>query len=55
VITDAANCSNDAAGGDYAPLSSIGSIGDYAVIVAVDANLPGYYKNSTTLGIYWQR
>jgi len=33
------------AGGDYTPLASIGSIGDYAVS-AVNLYNPGYYKNS---------
>ena len=31
---------------DYTPLSSVGSIGDYAVVVAATTN-PGYYKNSS--------
>jgi hypothetical protein len=36
----------DAEGGDVTPLSSVGSIGDYA-IVTVDVNKKGYYKNSS--------
>jgi hypothetical protein len=35
----------DAAGGNYTPLATVGSIGDYAV-VSVATNIPGYYKSS---------
>lgn len=42
-ITDTADVV-DAAGGDYTPLDTIGSIGDYAVSVVSLTNL-GYYKN----------
>jgi len=35
----------DFAGGDYTPKTTIGSIGDYAV-VGIATNLPGYYKSS---------
>jgi len=45
VLTDVADVV-DAEGGDYTPLDSIGSIGDYAVS-AMSHNLPGYYKNSS--------
>ena len=40
----------DAAAGDYEPLPSIGSIGDYAV-VAFAQFMPGYYKNSENLWV----
>jgi len=40
----------DAAGGDYEPLPSIGSVGDYAVI-AFAQFIPGYYKNSLNLWV----
>ncbi len=40
----------DAAGGDYEPLPSIGSVGDYAVI-AFAQFIPGYYKNSSNLWV----
>ena len=43
VITDSADVV-DAAGGDYTPLETIGSIGDYAVS-AVSLETPMYYKN----------
>jgi len=43
VITDTANVV-DYAGGDYTPLTTIGSIGDYAVS-AVSLENPMYYKN----------
>lgn len=36
----------DADGGDYTPLSSIGSIGDYAM-VTISTIIKGYYKNSS--------
>jgi hypothetical protein len=45
VITDAADVV-DAAGGDYTPISTLGSIGDYAVS-AVSLNNQNYYKNSS--------
>jgi len=45
VITDTADVVNFAAG-DFTPLTSIGSIGDYA-ISAVDYFNVGYYKNSS--------
>lgn len=35
----------DAAGGDYTPLSTIGNIGDYAV-VPISNYITGYYKNN---------
>jgi len=44
VITSTADVV-DAAGGNYTPLTSVGSIGDYAV-VALDLYNTGYYKNS---------
>ena len=44
VITSTADVV-DAAGGDYTPLDTIGSIGDYAVS-AVSLNNQGWYKNS---------
>jgi hypothetical protein len=50
VITDSANVVN-ANAGDYTPLASIGSISDYA-IVAVDANIRGYYKNSSNTWVF---
>ena len=39
-------------GGDYTPLDTIGSIGDYAVVAvqpgaSTDPHMPGYYKNSS--------
>ena len=40
----------DAAAGDYEPLPSIGSVGDYAVI-AFAQFIPGYYKNSDNLWV----
>ena len=45
VITDT-NLVVDYAGGDYTPLTTVGSIGDYAVS-AVSLGNPGYYKNSS--------
>ena len=45
VITDAADVV-DAAGGDYTPINTIGSIGDYAVS-AVSLNNQNWYKNSS--------
>ena len=45
VITDTADVV-DYAGGDYTPISTIGSIGDYAVS-AVSLNNQNWYKNST--------
>ena len=45
VITDTADVV-DYAGGDYTPISTIGSIGDYAVS-AVSLNNQNYYKNSS--------
>ena len=36
----------DAAGGDYTPLTTVGTIGDYAV-VPIDNFITGYYKNSS--------
>jgi hypothetical protein len=45
VITDSAYVV-DAAGGDYTPLTSYGSIGDYAVVSLSTFN-PGYYKNTS--------
>jgi hypothetical protein len=53
VITDTADIVNS--GGttvaDWAPLSSIGSIGDYAVN-ATNINLPGYYKNGLNVWVF---
>jgi len=45
VITDTADVV-DYAGGDYTPISTLGSIGDYAVS-AVSLNNQNYYKNSS--------
>lgn len=46
VITDTTEVTNYA-GGDYTPLESIGSIGDYAVVTATqDTVIRGYYKNT---------
>jgi hypothetical protein len=45
VITDTADVV-DYAGGDYTPIGTIGSIGDYAVS-AVSLNNQNYYKNSS--------
>ena len=45
VLTDTADVVNYA-GGDYTPISTIGSIGDYAVS-AVSLNNQNYYKNSS--------
>jgi hypothetical protein len=44
VIDSTADVVN-AAGGNYTPLATVGSIGDYAV-VAVSTDIPGYYKSS---------
>jgi hypothetical protein len=44
VITDTADVT-DAAGGDYTPIASYGSIGDYAV-VSFSLPMYGYYKNT---------
>ena len=44
VINDAADVT-DAEADDYTPLSSVGSIGDYAV-VTLSTSMPGYYKNT---------
>jgi hypothetical protein len=49
VITDAADVV-DAAGGDYTPITTIGSIGDYAVS-AVSLNNQNYYKNSSNIWV----
>jgi hypothetical protein len=49
VITDTTQVV-DAAGGDYTPLATIGSIGDYAVS-AVSTHNPGYYKNSSNIWV----
>jgi len=46
IVIDDASEVVDADNEDYTPLSSIGSIGDYAV-VAVSTKLPGYYKNTS--------
>ena len=40
----------DAAGGDYTPLASVGSIGDYAV-VTLSLTTPGYYKNQNNVWV----
>lgn len=45
VITSTADVVNYASD-DYTPLTTIGSVGDYAV-VALDAYIAGYYKNSS--------
>ena len=49
VITDTADVV-DYAGGDYTPISTIGSIGDYAVS-AVSLNNQNYYKNSSNIWV----
>jgi hypothetical protein len=49
VITDIADV-DDYAGGDYTPLTTIGSIGDYAVS-AVSLNNQNYYKNSDNVWV----
>jgi hypothetical protein len=49
VITDP-NEVVDAPADDYTPLSSIGSIGDYAVVV-IDIIMFGYYKNSSNVWV----
>jgi hypothetical protein len=49
VITDIADVV-DYAGGDYTPLTTIGSIGDYAVS-AVSLNNQNYYKNSDNVWV----
>lgn len=49
VITDTADVV-DYAGDDYTPIASLGSIGDYAVVVLPTATIPyiqGFYKNSS--------
>lgn len=45
LVTTTAEVVN-AIGGDYTPLSSVGNIGDYAV-VPIDNFITGYYKNSS--------
>jgi hypothetical protein len=50
VITDT-NSVVDYAGGDYTPLSTVGSIGDYAVSAVALTN-PGYYKNSSNNWVF---
>lgn len=40
----------DAAGGDYTPLSTVGNIGDYAV-VPISNFITGYYKNSSNVWV----
>jgi len=45
VITSTADVVN-AAGGNYTPLTTVGAIGDYAV-VPIDNFITGYYKNSS--------
>ena len=49
VITDTADVV-DYAGGDYTPLATIGSIGDYAVS-AVSLNNQNYYKNTSNVWV----
>jgi len=49
VITDAAYV-EDAEAGDYTPIASYGSIGDYTVVSLSPWN-PGYYKNSSNLWV----
>ncbi len=49
IITDAADVT-DADTGNYTPLSSFGSIGDYAV-VALSVFNPGYYKNNSNIWV----
>jgi len=49
VITDTADVVNYA-GGDYTPLTTIGSIGDYAVS-AVSLNNQNYYKNTDNVWV----
>jgi hypothetical protein len=49
VITDTADVVNYA-GGDYTPLTTIGSIGDYAVS-AVSLNNQNYYKNTDNMWV----
>jgi hypothetical protein len=49
VITDTADV-DDYAGGDYTPLATIGSIGDYAVS-AVSLNNQHYYKNTSNVWV----
>jgi hypothetical protein len=49
VITSTADV-EDAAGGDYTPLSTIGNIGDYAV-VPISNFITGYYKNSSNVWV----
>ena len=50
VITDSANVVNYD-GGDYTPLTTIGSIGDYAVS-AVSLENPMYYKNMDNVWVF---
>lgn len=47
VITDAAQIVGS---GDFAPLQSVGNVGDYAV-VTVNANNPVYYKNTSNVWV----
>ena len=49
VITDTADVV-DYAGGDYTPIGTLGSIGDYAVS-AVSLNNQNYYKNSSNIWV----
>jgi len=49
IITDSAYVV-DAGAGDYTPLASFGSIGDYAV-VALSIDNPGYYKNRNNVWV----
>jgi len=49
VITDTADV-EDYAGGDYTPVTTVGSIGDYAVS-AVSLDNQNYYKNSDNLWV----
>ena len=50
VITDT-SLVVDYAGGNYTPLSTVGSIGDYAVSAVALTN-PGYYKNSSNTWVF---
>jgi hypothetical protein len=49
VVTSTADV-EDAVGGDYTPLSTIGNIGDYAV-VPISNFVTGYYKNSSNVWV----
>lgn len=49
VVTSTAEV-EDAAGGDYTPLSTVGNIGDYAV-VPLNNFITGYYKNSSNVWV----